>query len=139
MESISVSRTIDAPPDAVREAIEDVKPFMEAAGFDRVDVDDETITIVNGFAVAAIELLCDRVDDPDAVLAYEQREGIFEEMQTAYTINAVDGATEVTATTDFALDVAVVGGILDATVIKRQRRRELNAQFDHLESLAAEA
>jgi len=41
--------------------------------------------------------------------------------------------TEVVATIGFALDVGLVGGLLDATIIKRQRRRELNAQFDALE------
>lgn len=44
--------------------------------------------------------------------------------------------TEVVATTDCALDLAVVGEFLDATVIKRQRRIELEAQFDYLESIA---
>jgi len=37
-------------------------------------------------------------------------------MQTVYTVTEVDGGSEVTATTEFALDVALVGEILDATV-----------------------
>ncbi|WP_251133223.1 hypothetical protein [Halorubrum sp. 2020YC2] len=42
-----------------------------------------------------------------------------------------------TATTAFALDVAVIGDFLDATVIERQRRAELSAQFDWLEAHCA--
>jgi len=38
------------------------------------------------------------------------------------------------AVTD-AMDVAVVGGLLDATMIGRQRRRELAAQLDWLEAV----
>jgi len=53
-------------------------------------------------------------------------------MQTVYTVTEVDGGSEVTATTEFALDVALVGEILDTTVIKRQRRHELESQFDRL-------
>ncbi|SDY75892.1 hypothetical protein SAMN05216564_10994 [Halopenitus persicus] len=67
-----------------------------------------------------------------------QQEGIFEAMTTSYTVTAADGGSEVTATTEFALDVAIVGDVLDATVIKRQRRRELEAQFDWLEAQTAE-
>nr|WP_256335738.1 hypothetical protein [Halopenitus persicus] len=59
-------------------------------------------------------------------------------MTTSYTVTAADGGSEVTATTEFALDVAIVGDVLDATVIKRQRRRELEAQFDWLEAQTAE-
>ncbi|PSP27569.1 hypothetical protein BRC65_04980 [Halobacteriales archaeon QH_2_65_14] len=36
-------------------------------------------------------------------------------------------------TTEFALDVEVVGATLDATIIARQRRKELERQFDYLE------
>ena len=57
-----------------------------------------------------------RVVDSEADLAYEQTDGFFETM-----------------TTGFALDVALVGQVLDATVIKRQRRSELESQFDWLE------
>lgn len=133
MESISLSRTIDAPPDEVRPLIEDAEPFMRAAKFDAVTLDGDRLTIENGFAIARIELDLRLVDEPGTVLAYEQVDGIFEEMWTGYEIEATEAGTTVTARTDFALDVDVVGGVLDATVIKRQRTRELEAQFDYLE------
>ena len=145
MESISLSRSVAAPPDAVRALVRDVEPFMRAAGFDTVEVSEassetrtvtgeggERLTIGKGFAMASIELDLVLVDDPETVLAYEQHDGIFEEMWTGYSLAETDGGCEVTATTEFALDVAGVGAILDATVIKRQRRRELTAQFDYL-------
>ncbi|WP_424018223.1 SRPBCC family protein [Halorientalis pallida] len=135
MDSVSVSRTVDASPERIREAMADVQRFMAAAGFDEVTVDGDDMTIVNGFGLAAIELDLTLVDRPDAELAYRQDEGIFDEMWTAYEVTAADDGTRVTATTEFALDVAVVGAVLDATVIKRQRRKELNAQFDWLESV----
>ncbi|MFB6084490.1 MAG: SRPBCC family protein [Halorientalis sp.] len=138
MESVSVSRTFDADPDAVREAMTDVERFMAAAGFDEVTVDGDDMTIVNGFSLAAIELKLALVDRDDAELAYEQDEGIFEEMWTTYEVEPVDDGTRVTATTEFALDVAVVGAVLDATVIERQRRRELTTQFDWLERTVSE-
>jgi ribosome-associated toxin RatA of RatAB toxin-antitoxin module len=133
MESISLSRTIGAPPEEVRPLVEDVEPFMRAAKFDTVAVDGDRLTIENGFAIARIELDLRLVDDPDTVLAYEQHDGIFEEMWTGYEIEATEAGTNVTARTDFELDVSIVGGVLDATVIKRQRTRELRAQFDYLE------
>ncbi|AQL43766.1 hypothetical protein BV210_14100 [Halorientalis sp. IM1011] len=134
MESVSVTRTFDADPETVRDAMADVQPFMAAAGFDETRVDGDDLTIVNGFGLAAIELSLTIVDRDDVELAYEQDEGIFEEMWTTYEVAAEDGGTRVTATTEFQLDVAVVGAVLDATVIKRQRRRELTKQFDWLES-----
>lgn len=136
MESVTVSRTIDAPRSAVRDAVTDLEPFMLAAGFDEVDVDGDEIGLTNRVGIATIELTLERVDDPDAVLAYEQREGIFESMRTVYHLDDEGSGTRIEATTDFALDVALVGEMLDATVIKRQRRRELDAQFDHLEAVA---
>ena len=134
MESVSVTRTFDADPETVRDAMADVQPFMAAAGFDETRVDGDDMTIVNGFGLAAIELDLTIVDRDDVELAYEQDEGIFDEMWTTYEVEAEDAGTRVTATTEFALDVAVVGAVLDATVIKRQRRRELTKQFDWLES-----
>jgi len=136
MQSVTLSRTIDAPPEAVDDAMADLKPFMLAAGFDEVAVDDEDrFRIAMAFSFARIELVLDLLEDDDAALAYEQHEGIFEEMVTAYELEETAEGTDATARTEFALDVAVVGGVLDATVIKRQRRRELDAQ---LEWLAAE-
>lgn len=132
MESVTVSRTVEAPPEAVREVLADVESFLIAAGFDDVEVEGSRLTIRNAVGLATIELVCEIVDS-DAALAYEQREGIFESMTTRYELEGVDGATTVRATTDFAVDVALVGEVLDATVIGRQRRRELESQFDHLE------
>jgi hypothetical protein len=106
---------------------------MAAAGFDEVTLDGDEITIVNGIGFAAIELDLTLVDRPDAELASEQADGIFEAMWTTYESTGADDGTGVTATTEFSLDVAVVGA-----VIERQRRRELNAQFHWLERLVAE-
>ncbi|QZX99374.1 SRPBCC family protein [Halobaculum rubrum] len=136
MRSVTVSREIPASPDTVRKSILDIEPFTRAAGFDEVRVDGHQIEITNDVGVTEITLELDIVNDPDAVLAYEQREGIFEEMRTAYTLQPTDAGTEVRATTEFALDVPLVGEVLDATVISRQRRAELNAQFDYLETVA---
>jgi hypothetical protein len=133
MKSITVSRTFDASPEPVREAMTDLEPFMAAAGFDEVSVDGERIAVANSVGIATIELTLELTDHPEADLAYEQREGIFEAMQTTYTVTETATGSEVTAATEFALDVAVIGEILDATVIKRQRRKELSAQFDWLD------
>ncbi|MBP1988188.1 SRPBCC family protein [Halolamina salifodinae] len=147
METVSVSREITAPPDAVRERMQDVGPFMRAAGFDEVEVDREgqspsgsrpqagdgdQIGLTNGVGIATIELSLELVEDPDAALAYRQVEGIFEEMVTRYTVEPTGSGTQVTAETEFAIDVALVGKLMDATVIKRQRRKELEQQFDWL-------
>lgn len=148
MQSVTLSRTIDAQPAAVADAMTDLEPFIRAAGFDEVAVDGEELRVANLVGIAEIELVLELVEAPDASLAYEQREGIFEEMVTRYAVEPVegsddgesgDGTTEVTATTEFAMDVAIVGGLLDATVIKRQRRRELAAQLDWLAERCGES
>ena len=76
MNSVTVSRTIDAPLETVRESMDRIGPFIKASG--------------------------------------------------------ADEGTEVTATTTFELGVPLVGDALDSTVIERQRRSELAAQFDWL-------
>ncbi|EMA08042.1 hypothetical protein C438_02947 [Haloferax denitrificans ATCC 35960] len=111
----------------------DLVPFIRASGFDSVDVDDRDIRVSNKVGPAEITLHLKVVDDADPELAYEQRKGIFEEMRTSYRLEPVPEGVEVTATTEFALDVALIGEFLDSTVISRQRRKELEAQFDHLE------
>jgi len=132
MEQISLTRRIDAPPDAVRTEMADVERFMRAAGFDAVERDGDTVTIQNRVGLFEIELVVDLVDR-DADLAYEQREGIFESMWTEYHVDPVADGTEVTATTEYeALDLAVVGSIVDGSVVGRQRRTELATQFDWL-------
>lgn len=135
MNSITLSRTIDASPERVRESIEELEPFMKASGFDDVTVDGRMIHVANHMGFATIELTLEIVDDPGACLAYEQREGIFSEMRTRYAVRSTNGDTEIEAMTEFELDVAVVGDILDSTVIKRQRRKELTAQFEWLEEV----
>lgn len=135
MQSVTISRRFDADPQAVRDAMEDVGPFMKAAGFDEVDVDGETIRVENQVGIATIELTLVLLDNDESDLAYEQVDGIFEEMRTDYTVTPTSGGSELTATTEFGLDVALVGDILDSTIIKRQRRKELTAQFDWLETV----
>lgn len=132
MERVTVTRTIDADPDAVRAAMADVEAFMRGAGFDAVERDGDELRLANRVGLFDIELVLELVD-ADAELAYEQREGIFESMRTAYRVEGEGGATTITATTEHeAVDLAVVGPVLDSTVIERQRRKELNAQFDWL-------
>lgn len=135
MERVTVTRALDADPDAVRDLITDVEPFMRAGGFDAVRLDGDRLELENTVGLFEVELVLDVVDDADAVLAYEQRDGIFESMRTGYSVEERgDGAT-VTATTTFeAVDLPVVGKVLDATVVKRQRRTELEEQFDYLEA-----
>ncbi|WP_247730577.1 SRPBCC family protein [Halovivax limisalsi] len=138
MQTVTVSREIAAPVDAVRDAMDDLEAFTRAAGFDEVEVSGRTIHVANRVGIAHIELELAVVDDADATLRIDQRDGIFEEMQTTYDVQSMPDGTDVTATTEFALDVAIVGAVLDATVIKRQRRRELTAQLEYLESTAGD-
>jgi len=138
VQTVTVSRELSAPADAVREAVLDVEPFTRAAGFDDVVVDGRAIHGANDVGIAEIGLELEVVEDPDAVLAYEQREGIFERMRTAYTLGPTEDGIEIRARTEFALELPLVGEVLDATVVSRQRRRELEAQFDHLEAVAGE-
>ncbi|MFD1686235.1 SRPBCC family protein [Halobellus litoreus] len=134
MTSVSVSRVLDEDVEVVRERMHDVETFLRAAGFDEVRRDDSRVVITNEVGPATIELTLEPFDDPDAELAYRQREGIFEEMVTTYTVTSDQASTTVVAETEFSLDVALVGSVLDSTVIKRQRRRELNAQLAYLGS-----
>ncbi|WP_311173729.1 SRPBCC family protein [Halobellus ordinarius] len=133
MERVSVRREVARDADAVRERMHDIEPFMLAAGFDEVRHTDSSVEIANEVGPVTIELFLELSDDPDADLAYRQVDGIFEEMTTTYTVTEGDGSTVIEAETEFALDAAIIGSFLDATVIKRQRRRELTAQLDYLE------
>lgn len=132
MQSISLSRVIDAPPDAVADALHDYDPFMRAAGFDEVHVDGDRIEISKTLGLLKISLTLRILDDPESSLAYEQLEGVFESMTTRYTLSEHSDGTAVSASTTFELD-APGGSILDATLIKRQRRKELAAQLAFLE------
>lgn len=145
MQSVSFSREIAASEDPVREAVLDLEPFMLAADFDEVTVTDATfgdgratggtIEIANSVGFLRVELSLSVIDRPQVVLAYEQREGIFETMTTEYRLEEGPAGTTVSVHTEFALDAAFVGPIFDATVIKRQRRREIESQFDYLENV----
>jgi len=135
MNAVSLRRHVDASPDRVREHVRDVVPFMEAAGFDTVELDGDELRIENRVGILGIELTLELVNEEDATLVYEQRDGVFESMRTTYHVTPDDGGSEVVAETEFALDVAVVGDFLDTTVIERQRKKELSAQFDYLEAL----
>ncbi len=111
----------------------DLEAFTAAAGFDDVVVEGDTVTITNhvGFLELSLELVV-TTDDPET-LVLEQTDGIFESMTTRYTVSGDSESCEVTAETEFALDVAIVGQVLDSTVIERQRTRELTGQLDWLE------
>jgi hypothetical protein len=143
METVSLERTIDAPASAVRDLVRDVGPLMEAAGFDEVAVDGNVVEITNNVGLLTIDLRL-RVLDTEDALAYEQVDGIFDEMVTRYAVaegDGTDGTQEgvvVRATTEYSLAVDVVGSILDSTIIARQRRTELSAQFDYLERATAD-
>ncbi|QFU84748.1 SRPBCC family protein [Natronorubrum aibiense] len=132
METVSMSRRFNTDPNTLQALITDVEPFMYGAGFDRVDRTGSVLELENSVGLATITLELELVDEPDAVLAYEHREGIFDQMTTRYELDTYGNHTELTATTAFELEMALVGMILDATVIKRQRRKELAAQFDYL-------
>lgn len=133
MQTVTVTRTVSASQEDVREVMSNLEPFTRAAGFYEVVVDGRTIHVANKVGIVEISLELEVIDDPDAVLAYEQREGIFKEMRTRFTLSPTADGIKLNATTEFALNVAIVGEFLDATVIKRQRRKELEAQFDYIE------
>lgn len=132
MQSVSVSRTIPANPETVRDLVTDLEQFMEAGGFSEVSVRDDEIYLRQNIGLGRIELELHVLTDADVALAYEQREGIFNEMRTVYELESVPEGTCITARTVFELG-GVFGSVLDATVVKRKRRSELHAQFDYLE------
>lgn len=135
METVTVTETIDGDIETIEAAMTDIGPFMRAAKFDEVAVDGDIVHISNHVGLATIELEIELIEDSEAVLAYQQRDGIFEEMVTRYTLTETPDGVEVSATTDFAVQARLIGPILDATVVSRQRRRELTAQFDYLADL----
>jgi carbon monoxide dehydrogenase subunit G len=134
-QSVSVSRTIPADPETVRDLVTDLERFMRAGGFSEVSVEDEEIYLRQNIDLGGIELDLQVVLDADVALAYEQIEGIFNEMRTEYELETVPEGTRIRARTEFELG-GVFGSVLDATVVKRKRRSELNAQFDYLEDAA---
>lgn len=143
MQTVTVTRTLDADPAAVRAAMDDTAAFMEAGGFDEATLHGDVLEITNRVGIATLSLTLERVEDGDARQVWEARDGIFEEMRTTYAVEPHDGGDgsgegcTVTARTAFAVDVALVGGLMDATVIRRQRRKELATQLDWLERAVA--
>jgi len=143
METVTVAGTVDEPPEVVADRLHEFDALMRAAGFDEVHVDGDRIRVVNAVGLATLELTVEVVDS-DAALAYEQVDGMFEEMVTRYELEP-DGTerdggerTAVTITTEFALGTALVGDLLDATVITRQRRSELEGQLAYLDGAEPE-
>ncbi|MFB6093267.1 MAG: SRPBCC family protein [Haloquadratum sp.] len=132
MQTVTVERDVPRDVETVRERMRDVEAFLRAAGFDTVDHRDGVVEIANQVGPVRIELTLELLDDVDADFAYRQREGLFETMTTTVRTTETDDGTRVEAETDFELGAAVVGSVLDATVIKRQRTRELNAQLEYL-------
>jgi carbon monoxide dehydrogenase subunit G len=128
-----VTRTLelDAPVEAVRPLVADAEPFTAAGGFDDVTVDGDRMHLENRLGLATVELDL-RLRDDDVALSYEQVDGMFEEMWTTYEVEAEGDGSVVTATTEFALTDGVLGDVLDATIIRRQRGREIDGQFEYL-------
>lgn len=138
METVSMTQTFDATPDAISEQLADKEAYMRAGGFDAVTTDGNHIRIENGVGIATMELEIEFIDREDSELVYQQVEGIFEAMETRVTLEETNNGTEVTMTTDFELGIDLIGGLLDSTVIKRQRKREISNQFEWLERELAE-
>lgn len=132
MATVTEQTTVPATPDTVREAMADVDAFMRAGGYDEVTVDGDRIHLRNHVGLLTIDLELRIRPDDDAAFAYEQVDGIFSEMETRFSVTESGAGTTVTARTDFALDASLVGPILDATIIKRQRRAELAGHFAYL-------
>lgn len=151
MNTVSVSRTADVSPADAVDRLRDLDALMHAAGFDEVHVEDDRVRVVNHVSLATMELTVSVIDS-DADLAYEQVDGIFDEMVTRYEIERDDvgevgdggvadgvasdggspGETTLTATTEFAVGAGPLGDLLDATIIARQRRKELTDQLAYL-------
>jgi carbon monoxide dehydrogenase subunit G len=131
MQAVTVSRDVSADPEAVRAAFDDMEAFMEAAGFDEVTVESERVTVARNIGLAELELTLELVES-DADFACEQVEGMFDEMWTTYRVEADGEGATITAETQFELG-GMIGSALDATFIKRQRRKELEDQLAYLD------
>lgn len=132
MQTVTVTREVAADPAAVEAVLADVGPFTEAGGFNDVTVDGDVVELENRVGLATMRLTLERVEG-DAELLLEQRDGIFDEMRASYDVEPIEGGSRVTASTDFELGASVVGDVLDATVIRRQRTKELEGQLDYLQ------
>ncbi|MBS3761179.1 hypothetical protein [Halodesulfurarchaeum sp.] len=133
METVTVKRSFDAPGSAVRDCIlEDVPAFIRASGFDRVTVDGTSYRVSRDIGIATFELTLDRVES-ERLLEFDQVEGVFDRMWTEYRLEMTVEGCELIATTEFTLG-GVLAPVLDGTMIKTQRKREFELQFDYVAS-----
>ena len=133
METVTVKRSLPASKSAVRELVRsDIPAFVRASGFDRVHVDGESYTVSRGIGFATFELTLERVAS-ESLLEFEQVEGIFDRMWTEYRLEETEQGCAFIATTEFTLG-GVLAPVLDGTMIKTQRTREFELQFDYVES-----
>lgn len=138
MANVSRSRVMAADPGAVEAVItDDLVGLMQAAGYDSVEFAEGDLELEQTLGLAQFSMTLRIVDDPNVVLALEQADGHFDAMTTNYEVEAVNGRTELLARTEFTLG-GVVGSVLDETLIRRQRGRELEAQFDYVEDALPE-
>lgn len=137
MESVTVSRRLDAPPAAVREVVEDVEPFMAAGGFTDVTVEGARVDIENRLGLATLRLELEIVRNEDGVLLLEQRAGLFDHMMTRYSVSEDGEGSRLSATTEFELGGSLIGKAMDSWVVRRQRVSELESQFDYVEEQVA--
>jgi hypothetical protein len=77
-------------------------------------------------------------DGPLSRFSSDARRNVTASYDEDYVIEEGAEGVTLTATTEFELDRDLVGPILDATVISRQRKRELTRQFDYLASELAD-
>jgi hypothetical protein len=131
METVSERRSLSASPERVRDLIAgDVPAFVRASGFDDVTVQDGQYTVSRDVGLATLKLTLESIDG-DAFLEFEQTDGLFEEMWTAYRVEPAPEGCTLSAETEFTLG-GVLGPVLDATLIERQRRQEFDLQFDYV-------
>lgn len=133
MAAISHSRFVPADPAAVEQAItDDVGAFVSAAGYDSVEVSGDSVDIERQLGLATLALSLRLVEDDEATLAFRQEDGMFEELTMEYLVEPDADGTQLSAQTEFTLG-GVTGSVLDETIVRRQRTKELEAQFDYVE------
>ena len=134
MKRVDAERDLDAPVEAVQQAIEgDMEEFIRSAGFDSVTVDGDEFVFSRNVGLATIELTVERDRDSSATLAFDAVEGMFDEMRSEYDVVPTADGSRITAWTEFTLG-GTVGTILDSTVVARMRKKEFVQQFDYLET-----
>lgn len=133
METISVDREYDAPEHRVRSLLGDVTEFFDAAGFDVARTDDR-LKLSKRVAVTQFELHVKLHETGSAALAYEQVSGPFEAMVTRYHVDSSSTGSCLTIETSFEPPATGFGAFINGTVVKRQRRTELDAVASLLET-----